>query len=169
LISTPRSPFFGMQVIRLASEAGIDAAPENIPHDYSIITALPCGMALVEGPVRLCLVLSNRFEILTAMVQSVVQTRRGERNDPRGDKASKPRMRRFSVSLPAEQYDELLAIARKTALIDGVASCFRTYSLNEMRDLVAGLSTPDKYQWEMSESKGSWGIFSWICVLGFLR
>ncbi len=48
----------------------------------------------------------------------------------------------------------LLPIIPLFVLWDGVVSCFRTYSIEEMEALVATLSNTSTYNWEIGEKKG---------------
>ncbi|HLJ77409.1 MAG TPA: hypothetical protein VKT75_08345 [Acidobacteriaceae bacterium] len=46
----------------------------------------------------------------------------------------------------------LLPVIPVTLWIDGLLSCLRSYSLNDMRELTAGLTAPD-YAWEVGEER----------------
>jgi hypothetical protein len=60
----------------------------------------------------------------------------------------------------------IIPIIPPAALIDGIVSCLRTYSLHEMRELIAGLPA-EHYGWEVGEAKSRWGGISWLYVLGY--
>ncbi|HKO12772.1 MAG TPA: hypothetical protein VJV22_12435, partial [Acidobacteriaceae bacterium] len=47
----------------------------------------------------------------------------------------------------------LLPVIPLTLWIDGLLSCLRSYSLEDMRELTSGLSAPD-YTWQMGDEHG---------------
>jgi hypothetical protein len=47
----------------------------------------------------------------------------------------------------------LVPVVPLVSLFDGVVSCLRTYSVQELRELTAGLAT-NSYQWDFGELKG---------------
>jgi hypothetical protein len=49
----------------------------------------------------------------------------------------------------------LIPVVPFVLLFDGVFSCLRAYSLNELRELTDGLTTKD-YKWEIGEENGGW-------------
>jgi hypothetical protein len=47
----------------------------------------------------------------------------------------------------------LLPVIPVTLWVDGLLSCLRSYSLEDMRELTAGLTAPD-YAWDLGEEHG---------------
>jgi hypothetical protein len=63
-----------------------------------------------------------------------------------------PFMRPFRVSRLFWTY--IIPLAPIVGFLDGIVSCFRTYSRYEMIELVANLS-PNNYSWEIGETRGT--------------
>ena len=47
----------------------------------------------------------------------------------------------------------VLPVVPATLWIDGILSCLRSYSLDDLRELIAGLSAPD-YEWQIGDEPG---------------
>jgi hypothetical protein len=71
-----------------------------------------------------------------------------------------PFIRPFRWSRLAWTY--LIPIVPFAVLFDGIVSCFRAYSLSELRQLTSGLSQCG-YNWDVGEEK-YWGGFSPVPV-----
>jgi hypothetical protein len=60
-----------------------------------------------------------------------------------------------------------IPIVPLVALLDGLVSCFRTYTLGELKVLISGLSIPEEYQWEIGEERTGFGLFPIVYLLGY--
>ncbi|HTV16571.1 MAG TPA: hypothetical protein VME68_17760, partial [Acidobacteriaceae bacterium] len=47
----------------------------------------------------------------------------------------------------------IVPVVPSVLLIDGILSCLRSYSLDDLRELTAGLSAPD-YAWQVGDERG---------------
>ena len=56
----------------------------------------------------------------------------------------------------------LIPIVPLFVLWDGVVSCLRTYSVEEMKDLVAGLEGADTHDWEIGKVKSGPGVVLYL-------
>jgi hypothetical protein len=61
----------------------------------------------------------------------------------------------------------LIPVVPLTSLFDGLVSCLRTYSVEDLRELTEGLDAKD-YQWKISEVKGTAGPIPITYLIGVL-